>query len=289
MISRTTALIIAVIAFAVGMGVGTFGYITLTAGSGQASKPVSAATLLPVSTVVATKEATKVATKESTTEPTKAATQKPTVQAQAATAEATMAATMEAAVATEAPSVASASTSTYNIDKTQSEVRFILQEDLRGSRIDVVGITKEVAGQIRVDTAQPANSQVGQIVINARTLETDIGFRNQAIRGRILRSAEDAYEFITFTPTAITGLPTSAVTKGPLTFQVMGDLKIVEVTKSVTFDVTLDTISADKLVGSGKTTIKWADFNLAIPSVPGVANVTPDVTLEINFVATAAK
>ncbi|MFQ3647685.1 MAG: YceI family protein [Anaerolineae bacterium] len=174
----------------------------------------------------------------------------------------------------------------FRIDPAQSEARFILQEDLRGQRIDVIGVTNQVGGDMIVDVVNPAGSQVGQIVVNARTLQTDNTFRNQAIRSEILRSAQDAYEFITFTPTALNGLETATVALGePVTFTITGDLRIVETTRSVTFEATATLIDPQTLTGSASVVVRWADFGLRIPNVPGVSNITDDVTLEIDFVA----
>jgi polyisoprenoid-binding protein YceI len=174
----------------------------------------------------------------------------------------------------------------FRIDPAQSEARFILQEDLRGQRIDVIGVTNQVGGDIIVDVVNPAGSQIGQIVVNARTLQTDNTFRNQAIRSEILRSAQDAYEFITFTPTALNGLETATVALGePVTFTITGDLRIVETTRSVTFEATATLIDPQTLTGSASVVVRWADFGLRIPNVPGVSNITDDVTLEIDFVA----
>ena len=280
MFNRTTVAIIAAIAFGLGALVGVLVWNAVTAGSGEASISASdaAATIAAQRpTIAATTQATAVMTQDSAANVT--------AEAQSATAEATM----EAAAATDAPAIALTGGTVYRIDSAQSEVRFTLQEDLRGSRVDVIGITKDVGGDIMVDLQQPQNSTVNPIVINARTLETDQGFRNQAIRSRILRSAEDAYELITFTPTSISGLPTAAITDGPVTFQVTGDLKIVEVTKSVTFDVTIASVSAAEISGTGTAVINWEDFNLSIPNAPGVANITPETTLEIDFVAQAVE
>ena len=70
----------------------------------------------------------------------------------------------------------------FQIDPAQSQVRFELDEDLRGSRITVVGTTDQVAGELAVDLNNPAATQVGVIQINARTLATDNNFRNRAIQ-----------------------------------------------------------------------------------------------------------
>ncbi len=161
---------------------------------------------------------------------------------------------------------------------------FTLTEDLRGTPTTVVGTTDQVAGDILVDLTTPANSKVGVIRINARTLVTPENQRNNAIRARILQSADDKYQFIEFTPTDITGLPDQVVVGSTIKFKVTGDLKIRDIVQSVTFDVSV-TVAADSLTGSATTQITRDQFNLQIPSVPFVANVSNDVTLDIKFTA----
>jgi hypothetical protein len=46
-------------------------------------------------------------------------------------------------------------------------------------------------------------------------------------------------------------------------------------------------VSASQIAGTATATVKRSDFNLTIPSVPNVANVGEEVTLQIDFVATA--
>jgi polyisoprenoid-binding protein YceI len=184
---------------------------------------------------------------------------------------------------TSAPSPATAAV-TFEIDQPQSSVRFIIDEELRGAPKRVVGTTDQVAAQIIIDFDDPAASQLGTVRINARTLVTDSEFRDRAIRGQILDSASDEFEFIEFAPTAITGLPDSIVAGAPIALEVTGDLTIGAITRSVTFAVTL-TANPDAVTGSGTATVERADFDLSIPSVPNVANVSEMVTLEIEFVA----
>ena len=54
----------------------------------------------------------------------------------------------------------------YEISQGDSEVRFELDEDLRGVRTTVVGMTDQVAGQIALDFSDLATAQVGEIQIN---------------------------------------------------------------------------------------------------------------------------
>jgi polyisoprenoid-binding protein YceI len=174
----------------------------------------------------------------------------------------------------------------YTIDPAGSQVRFELDEDLRGQRITVVGVTDQVAGQISLDPADLSQTQVGIIQINARTLLTDNNFRNRAIQNEILETS--AWEFITFTPTAIDGLPASATTGEPVTFTISGDLTIRDVTMPATFTIEATAVSDTQLTGSASTIINRNDFNLLIPSVPNVANVEEEVELYIDFTANAS-
>jgi len=220
------------------------------------------------------------ATQEATAEVTEEAPEPNATEEAAADAEDEAEAAEEAVVGEAAPG-----RNLYRIDQEASEVQFVLQEDLRGERIDVVGTTNEVAGDIIIDTNAPSASQIGTIRINARTLATDNPFRNRAIRGEILLSAQDQYEFIEFTPTALGGLPETVEIGETYTFQVTGDLEIADVTNEVTFDVEATLESEEQLVGNATTTVMWADWNITIPSVPGVANISEEVTLSIDFTA----
>jgi len=175
---------------------------------------------------------------------------------------------------------------TYQIDQSASQVRFELDEDLRGLRNTVVGSTDQIAGQILLDLNQPAAAQLGTIRINARALATDNTLRNRAIQNRILNT--DAFEFISFTPTAINGLPDSVAVGDTVSFSLAGELTIRDLTQPAVFDVTVTVESPDKLSGSASSLVSRSDFDLRIPEVPNVANVEEDVELHIDFVANAS-
>ena len=181
---------------------------------------------------------------------------------------------------------ANADTVVFSIVSDESVVRFIIDEELRGAPTTVIGATDQVAGSMAVSFDNPIATEMGEVRINARTLQTDNEFRNRALRGQILQSAQDEFEFITFAPTATEGLPETVTMGEAFTFQLTGDLTVRDVTSSVTFDVTVTPVSEERIEGSATTTVQYADFNLVIPEVPGVANVSDDVILEIDFVAT---
>jgi len=164
----------------------------------------------------------------------------------------------------------------------ESQASFTIYEQLNGQDKNVVGKTSQVAGEVAINPADLSQIQFGPIQVNARALVTDDNRRNNAIRNRILHT--DQYEFVTFTPTALTGLSGAGSVGQLYNFQVSGDLTIQNVTQPVTFDVTLQAESDSRLSGTATTTITRSDYQISIPSVPFVANVGEEVTLELQFV-----
>ena len=175
----------------------------------------------------------------------------------------------------------------YDLDPNSTEARFLIGEILRGDPKTVVGTTNQVSGQIAVNLEDLSTAAVGPIQVDARTLITDDGFRNRAIETRILLSR--VFQYITFIPTAVSGLPDAAPIGEPLEFQISGDLTITDYTEPVVFDVTAIAVSDTRIEGSATTTIQREDFNLFVPSATGVAGVEEDVILELNFTAEAAQ
>ncbi|MBK7897045.1 MAG: YceI family protein [Candidatus Promineifilaceae bacterium] len=174
----------------------------------------------------------------------------------------------------------------FEINSAESEVTFSLDEVLRGLPTTVMGTSRQVAGQIAVDFENPSASQLGPILINARTLATDNEFRNKAIHSFILDS--ESFEHITFTPTDVIGLPEQFVANEPNVVQIVGDLTIREITKPVLFEGTVTANGRTQLTASATALIDRAAFDLQIPDAPGVANVSEQVSLTIHIVAQPA-
>lgn len=188
-------------------------------------------------------------------------------------------------VTSEPESGATANSVTFEIVPSNSEVRFIIEEVLNGAPNTVVGKTDQIAGEIAIYPSDPSSSVIGPVQVNARTLVTDNDFRNRAIKNRILSTND--YEFVTFTPTALEGMPDSVTIGERITFQITGDLTVRDVTRTVTFDAEVTPLSETQLEGSASAVILYKDFGLVIPQAPAVASVNDDVKLEIDFQATA--
>ena len=243
-------------------------FIFFSGGTGEASEPISAPQLtLPPATAA----------------PASAA---PTTAAPATAAPATAAPQPEATPATAAVQ-ATGDARLFRIVPEESEARYEIDELLRGEPTRVVGLTDQVAGDIIVDFANASASQVGVIRINVRTMETPEDRRDRAVRSRILQSAEDQFEFVDFTPTALEGLPDAVSVGDTVSFTIVGDLKVRDITAEARFQATITVVAEDRLEGTAQATVLRSTYNLVIPQVPFVADVGEEVLLGIRFVATA--
>lgn len=280
--SRSARTIIALIVVVLVVVVVVLGYIWISGGSATPSATLFAPTL-----DLSNRLPTTAPTLASTAAVTQAVTAETAATEALATSEATQATSASATTAASAATaaVSAAQLTVMNIVPDQSEVHFITHEVLRGSPNTVDGCTRDIAGQLGVDFSTPQNSQVGVIKVDARTFATDNELRNRAIRGQILQSSEDQFEFISFKPTSISGLPDAVTINQQFEFQITGDLTIRDITKPVTFDVTVTPDAQTEIKGTATATVQRSDYNLTIPNVPGVADVDQAVDIKISFLA----
>ncbi len=175
----------------------------------------------------------------------------------------------------------------FTIDASASQASFTTHEVLLGQPRSVVGTTSSVSGQILVDQSTPSQSAVGEIRVDLTGLTTDSDMRNQTIQNRILETGDSANQYAVFVTKSITGLPSSIAVGQKVSFTLTGDLTIHQVTRSATFTATATLTSATQLTGQAQTTIQYSDFNIAIPNVPNVSDVSNTVTLALTFTANA--
>lgn len=243
---------------AVLLAAGVIAYVWFSGGSGEPSAPVTAPPVAAPSSIAAAPE------------------------------------TAAAAVADAAdggPEVANegAGAAVFRIDGERSSVRFEIDELLNGDPKRVVGVTSEAAGEVLVDFDDPPASRIGEIVVNVRTLETDSGFRDRAMRGPILGSARDENEFAVFEPSSIEGLPARAEVGARLPLTVAGGLTLSGATRPVVFEIEVELVSFDLIRVTGSALVLRSDFGLTIPAVPGVSNVSDEILLALDLVAAAVR
>ena len=86
-------------------------------------------------------------------------------------------------------------------------------------------------------------------------------------------------------PAAIAWFARCVAEERPDAVVMTGDLTITDVTRPVTFDVTVTPTAAGTLTGSASTTFAYADFSLDIPASQSVQAVADELRLELTFTA----
>lgn len=173
----------------------------------------------------------------------------------------------------------------FRIEADRSQARFSVYETFPEGT--AIGATNQIAGDIIIDFETPANSQIGIIRINLRSLQTDDPKRDQSIRCCVLLTGRDEYEFGEFKPTSISPLPAQVTFDQPIPIQITGDLTVRGVTNPVTFDVTLRLPDATELHGLATAQVNRYDFGILNNTDNGFDyhGVADEITLEFEFVA----
>lgn len=256
--------------------VGIFIFIRITGGNATPSQPISAPTL-SVETVILPSETPFIGDSAPTAVPTLI----DSVESQSNGITPTA---IPAVV--EPPSVV-ASPQLFRIVPEESEALFSVFETFPLGT--AVGRTSEIAGDVIVDFNSPANSQLGTIRINLRTLATDDFDRDSSIRCCVLLTSRPEFEFTDFVPTTITGLPDQVVIGQTIPFQVTGNLTLRGNTRPVNFDVSLTLSSTSEIRGFATATVNRSDFGILNDAQNGFDyhGVEEEVNLEFTFVARA--
>ncbi len=167
-----------------------------------------------------------------------------------------------------------------------STVTFELNEILRGEPTNVVGVSDAVSGGLLFTPDDVSATRFDTLYVNARTFVTDTEQRNNAIRRLILKTEDDANEFIVLRDIRVEAAPEEPVVPGqPFTFTMAGPLTISGVTHDTGFDVTAVLTDDGTLEGTATTTLFYEEFGLFIPDFPFLANVEKELDVRIDFVA----
>jgi polyisoprenoid-binding protein YceI len=212
-----------------------------------------------------------------------AATSAP-VAVQPTTAMTTAPAASTSAPAAASPTTAASANSTDTVRlefvSGDNEARYRVREQLARLSFpsDAVGATRSVTGTI-VAKADGTISSESKVQVDLSTLKSDENQRDNFIKMNTLQTSR--YRYATFVPTAIQGLSLPPKS-GPVSFKLIGNLTIRDVTKQVTWDVS-GTINSNEATGTATTSFTWDYFNLSKPSVFTVLSVEDTIKLEIDL------
>ncbi len=167
------------------------------------------------------------------------------------------------------------------VDSSASSAQYRVREQLVGVNFpnDAVGVTTTVTGTIALnDDGTVADGSV--ITIDVSRLASDDRRRDDYLRRSTLETSR--YPTVTFSPTAVEGLPSVLPTDGEHEVVITGELTVRDVTittrwaGTATFDGTTVGLTAS-------TTFTFADAGMSKPRAMLVLSVEDDITLEVNL------
>ena len=170
----------------------------------------------------------------------------------------------------------------FTIDADRSSVTYEVEERLVGTSKVATGSTSAVAGDIVLDLDDPAASTVGTVVVNVETLSSDSSLRDKRLRHDFLSSSH--FRFAEFTPTDITGWPTTIEDGTTYDLTVVGDLTVKETTASQTFTGTAR-LDGDDLHVSLTADLLLSTYDVGPISISGLVSTGDDARLVIDVIA----
>ena len=181
-------------------------------------------------------------------------------------------------------------TKPHKLEVTQgTKARYKVREQLAGISFpsDAVGTTEAVTGAIVVKPDGSIDAAQSKLSIDLKTLTSDQQMRDGYIQNRTLETAK--FPTMEFVPKRAVGLPAPlpAGMQAQAGFQLIGDLTLHGVTKEATWNV-VATFGNELVGGRATTTIDFATFNLAKPSLARLMSVDDKIELEIDSGASGA-
>jgi polyisoprenoid-binding protein YceI len=191
----------------------------------------------------------------------------------------------DAPAPTSAPSVVQADgegTMRFRLDPQASEARYLVREQLARLSFpsDAAGTTSAISGQIVVRADGTVVREESKIVVDLTTLTSDENRRDNYIKNNTLQTNQ--HPTAEFVPTEMHGLPLPLPESGQGTFQLVGDLTVRGVTRSVTWGVTAQ-YDGQEMIGKATTSVTFGDFGMSAPQVFVVLSVEDNIRLELDF------
>ena len=155
---------------------------------------------------------------------------------------------------------------TLNIVSAESKATYELNEKLQGKPTHVLGTTQSIAGTINIDLTAPAKIEIGEVKIDATTFKTDIAKRDDNVRELVFKSNTSGNQYIVFVPTSIIGVPSNIEAGKDFQITITGDMTILGVTKSITFNGIANVSAENALTINVNTNVTYGDFGLVVPN-----------------------
>jgi len=148
---------------------------------------------------------------------------------------------------------------------------------------EVTGRTNEVAGELQLRLDDPQNALAfGEFTVNLPSLTSDRDQRDGWIRDNALQS--NRFPVAKFVATEIQNAPATYTEGTEVTFQLVGDLTVRDITQPVTFDVTA-TLTGDTIKGVATSPMQITNFGFDPPDFANTLTVANDFTIQVELTA----
>ena len=169
----------------------------------------------------------------------------------------------------------------YRVQPARSSVTYEVSETLAGFDKTATGLTRGIAGDVVLNSADAQASEFGEIVVNVQQLESDEEMRDRRLRHDFLESGD--YPLARFAPTSVEGLPASVEDGASYDLTIPGELTVKELTRSATLSGSA-TRSGDELRLQASTVVKMSDFEIGPIELLGFVKTGDEVTLNFDIV-----
>jgi polyisoprenoid-binding protein YceI len=187
---------------------------------------------------------------------------------------------------TTAPVESEALVRTFHLVPESSKASYSVEEEFFNQAVNffnAVGTTQAIEGEFTVNVER---NQVtlgdNRFVVDLRTLASDNSRRDNRIREQWLES--NTYPLAEFVATGLEGFPENVAEGQDISFKVVGDMTIREVTRPLTFNTTAR-LEGNTITGAATTQLLMRDFGFEPPSILGMLEVTDGVTVTVEFTA----
>ncbi len=182
---------------------------------------------------------------------------------------------------------------TFVVVSDESTARYLVAETFLDGAPDRFGIptgltttmgeTQTVAGSLTLDMGQsPIALEAAEFTVDISTLRSDQSMRDNTLRDRWLES--NRYPIASFVASSMENFPADYVEGNEVTFQLVGEITIREMTQPVTWDVTA-TLTDGVISGTAVAPLTMTDFGFDPPNFANLFTIEPDFEVEVAFTA----
>jgi polyisoprenoid-binding protein YceI len=148
---------------------------------------------------------------------------------------------------------------------------------------EVTGHTNEITGELQIRLDDPQNALAfGEFTVNLPSLTSDRNQRDGWIRDNALQS--NRFPVAKFVAKEIQNAPASYTDGTEVTFKLVGDLTVRDITQPVTFAVTA-TLTGDTIKGVATAPMQITNFGFDPPDFANTLTVANDFTIRVELTA----